>query len=270
MHTILALTKMHERFSKGLVDSPPTYEESVHRWRSTALFQARLATQRPSQEATEAAAIWVAAILIGTITFGSVESLNPEEIWPLSQSSPITTSWFAMNEGKYRLLPMVQVLRMEAAYQGLFPPQSSQVQRKSSPEAELSILPRCLLELCDLTISADDSNPYHCATAALAASLRVDTISGLLIFWGFVQHVPAQFRKLLQEKDPRALLLLAIWFARLHKMEIWWLQPRTTVEGHAICIYLRRYHGNDRQLQQALHTIRRDHFEMLTLAGSTI
>lgn len=253
MHTILALTMMHERFLYRHADSPPSYEECMHQWRSTAIFNDRISGTQWTPTVPEAVAIWVSGILISTLTFANVQSLDPERNWPFVSSSQSGISWLIMSEGKDQLLPIIQVLRAEVAFQGLFPPQAATSQPRKPTQAELLLLPQCLLELCDLTTAADDSNPYYCAAATLTASAGMDFVSILMIFYSFARNSSARFKSLLLSKDPRALLMLSLWFARLHKIDIWWVKPRATVEGHAICVYLRRHFKGDTRLQQAMN-----------------
>ena len=50
------------------------------------------------------------------------------------------------------------------------------------------------------------------------------------------------YKSLLERKDPRALLILAWWNAKVcHVEECWWIQRRIVLEGRAICRYLRRW-----------------------------
>jgi hypothetical protein len=55
----------------------------------------------------------------------------------------------------------------------------------------------------------------------------------------------------LDDKDPKALLLVVYWYAKLYRGQ-WWLRHRGLIEGQAICMYLDKYHGDDAKLQRML------------------
>ena len=52
------------------------------------------------------------------------------------------------------------------------------------------------------------------------------------------------FKRLIEAKDPRALLLLAWWFWKLESAELWWLTRRAKVEGRAIRVWLEQWWGD--------------------------
>jgi len=197
-------------------------------------------------------------MLISTIAFGHIEATTPEEAWPLTPSSNSDLSWLLIGKGKDQMSMLTEALRTDSQYGSLFPPQAARTMPKSSTQAELSTLPKALIQLCDLDTIPDNNNPYHAAAATFARAINTDYISVLLNFFCFIGNIPQAYKLLLQQKDSRALLLLALWYAKLSKPEIWWLQPRTTLEGHAICIYLRRYYSQDKILQDAMILIWQD------------
>jgi len=248
---------MHDRYLKGQRSLPQPRREALHQYKSIAFFNARLRqTNKPNS--SESAAIWVTAILISTIAFGLIEATTPEEAWPLRPASSSDLSWLLIGKGKDQMSMLTETLRTDSQYQNLFPPQAARTMPKSSTQAELSTLPKALIKLCDLDTTPNNNNPYHAAAATLARAINTDYISILLNFFCFIGNTPQAYKSFLLQKDPRALLLLALWYAKLSKPEIWWLQPRTTLEGHAICIYLRRYYLEDKVLQDAMTMIWQD------------
>ena len=66
-------------------------------------------------------------------------------------------------------------------------------------------------KFCDLDASSNTgSNPYHAATSSLAQSLNSDSMFSIIMnFWSFVSNMRPEYKRLLERKDPRALLLLA-------------------------------------------------------------
>ncbi len=256
MHTLLALTLMHDRHLNGSRNQAQPATEALHHYKSIALFNARLA-QAMQPCPTESAALWVTAILLSTITFCCIVATTPEEAWPLKSPSVSDLSWLSMSEGKTQLSKMTRPLTSEERFHGLIPPSTKGIIPKSSTQSELSGIPTELIKLCKLDTVADNSNPYHAVAATLAKSMKMDFASVLLSFFCLMGNIPPDYKALLKQKDPRALLLLAFWYAKLCEVPLWWLQPRVSLEGHAICIYLRRYHPNV-ELHRVMQVLWRD------------
>lgn len=63
----------------------------------------------------------------------------------------------------------------------------------------------------------------------------------------FTRIVTGQFESLLRDRDPVALLLLYLWYSKA-RQGIWWIELRARVEVPAICLYLRRYHSERRDI----------------------
>lgn len=58
-------------------------------------------------------------------------------------------------------------------------------------------------------------------------------------FLSFPVLMRPQFKALLKEKDARAMLLLAYWYAKVCESQ-WWIKTRAILECTAICRYLER------------------------------
>jgi hypothetical protein len=58
--------------------------------------------------------------------------------------------------------------------------------------------------------------------------------------------IRGNYRNLLLEKDPRALLILGYWFAILCKLNQWWIDDRAKLECRSICMYLE--HNDDHRI----------------------
>lgn len=253
MHSLLALTTMHDRHLQETCNSQPK-TEIFHQYQSIALFNARLA--KPVQPSpAESAALWVTAIIQGTMSFCRVEGRNPEDAWPLKPPSSSDLSWMTMSKGKMQLWKMTQPFTTETRFDGLVPPSTKGIIPKSSTSSELSILPSDLVNICGLDQVANDSNPYHAVAATFAKSLNADYVSAVLSFLVLINNIPQEYKLLLKQKEPVALLLLSCWYAKLCEVELWWIRPRALLEGHAICIYLRRYHQDDARLQNVMREI---------------
>lgn len=87
--------------------------------------------------------------------------------------------------------------------------------------------------------SSDTTSPYHVPLSILAQLFpQRASDRNVSRFLTFVAQLPAPFRRLLERRDPRALLLLAYWHAKVARRPSWWVRRRSVVEGLAICDYL--------------------------------
>jgi hypothetical protein len=59
------------------------------------------------------------------------------------------------------------------------------------------------------------------------------------------------FLHLLEAKDPLAMLLLSLWYAKTSEFQ-WWLSRRAALECQAICIYLETHHSDKREIVDLL------------------
>lgn len=60
-----------------------------------------------------------------------------------------------------------------------------------------------------------------------------------MCFLSFISNLRPGYKKLLELKDPRALLFLAWWNVKVSQVEeCWWTWRRAVLEGRAICRYL--------------------------------
>ena len=67
----------------------------------------------------------------------------------------------------------------------------------------------------------------------------------------FLSCMPQSFKVLLRRKDPRTLLLLMLWYQKAGRA-VWWIDMRSRIERQAICLYLRRYHSDNADIQELL------------------
>lgn len=84
-------------------------------------------------------------------------------------------------------------------------------------------------------------DPYHTASSILVRLLPIQcTHATIMYFLSFMGHMDPAYRQLLHEKDPKAMLLLAWWFAKMLEYGVWWLARRARLECRAICIWLQQ------------------------------
>jgi hypothetical protein len=121
------------------------------------------------------------------------------------------------------------------------------------PQVGIDGIPPALLRLCHLNDSSTaETNPYLGAVHGLAQveNIPLDQLipSRLMTFTRHLQH---SFKAMLQDKDPVALLLLALWYSKAGQF-VWWIYQGAAVEGQSICLYLQRYHQETIEIQDLL------------------
>ena len=97
-----------------------------------------------------------------------------------------------------------------------------------------------LAELCGIdTDSIAGNNPYLTAVQLIVQLEAVEpSVNHLSKFLSFLREMTPQYATLITAKDPRALLLLSYWLAKMCKIDCWWCIRRARVEYQAIFQYL--------------------------------
>ncbi|MCJ1435841.1 hypothetical protein MMC27_005217 [Xylographa pallens] len=244
LHIVLTLTLSHDQY----LSNEPSVELSAaiafHWARGAALLNRKLSDGiKPS----ERDALWACAGLLGALGFSSIRAKTPEEAWPLNRSSPSDLDWLKMSEGKKALWQISDPTRADSLFSSLTPWFKQFRSFASSSGLGLQNLPPELIHFCesDSTILQDNS-AYLPSLSFLAhtANMECNTHS-LGMFLSFFGRMHPDFRQLAERKDPRALLLLAYWYAKVSRCQQWWLWRRANMECQAICMYLRKCHGDD-------------------------
>ncbi|PGH14750.1 hypothetical protein AJ80_05794 [Polytolypa hystricis UAMH7299] len=244
MHIVLAMTLMHDRHISPSPDRKPSPAESYHCYQGTALFNSALS--QPIQP-SERDALWGAAALLGAIAFSWVEARTPDEAWPLKASSPADLDWLKLTDGKREVYKITNPARLDSVFHTLFKPTGDFL--PCDPRGtDLKNIPDEFIKLYELDHPSSGTqtanNPYHAAVCTLANLFNLEcNRSTILEFLSFVTHMCTDLKQLLEAKDPRALLLLAHWYAKLCNYQQWWIWRRAVLECQAICIYLERYRG---------------------------
>ena len=241
-HALLTLILMHDRH---LLPTPMTRlsaAEAYHWQHAITLFNAKLSSGRI--DASEGDAVWATAVLIGIVTLCHIEATTVEETWPVAAPSSLDLNWLRMSDGKKEIWNLAGLEKTGSVLQpgGLLgstpqlPSQSSSQDFRSLPTELLHLL--ALNSIC--SSPTPTSNPYYAATSALAQCLRIDRGKPIIVcFLTFITNLQRVFKKLLELKDPRALLILAWLYAEVSQVEeCWWTRRRAVLEGRAICRYL--------------------------------
>lgn len=250
MHALRAITEMHDRC---LVVSHTTRQSQseVHHWsRAVTLFNQALSTKIHPDDRD---AIFATASLLGIASVASFDLNSSNDAWPLKQSQPADLSWMGMCRGKKALYDLIDPMRADS----IFRPLLESLRLAQTPECGIEGIPPEFVQLYGLeTSSTAESSPYYAALRALVPLLRMqcsdDTIAN---YFAFILYLPLQFDVLLARKDPRALLLLAYWYAKVCHSQ-WWLARRATLECQATCLYLEKYHSDEKVILQLLQVPR--------------
>lgn len=236
--------------------APPSKAELAHFTRGTALFSTKLSGPLTPSEKD---AIWAAATLLGTSTLAGVDALSPEQAWPLRKPSEGDLDWLRMYDGKREVWRIAEPTRPDCCLRLRSQEVEAVCQEMSTAEPGLERLPAELCRLLGLHGRVGlVSNPYR-SSAGILNNLMATKSSrtSILAFLSFVTLMQADFRQLVVDKDPYALILLAYWFAEFSQHHAWFVWRRSVLECQAICLYLARHHGGIDHLDAILEHPRR-------------
>lgn len=219
--------------------------ESYHWSQCTTLFNKWL-SQTIKEEDKDP--IWATTGSLSVLAFASMNASTTREAWPLGPDDSSDLEWLRLGAGKMSLWHIVDPLRPGSAFRAMM---KTLVQmRKPLPEKGTRGVLKYLARLCRLNEnSTQASSPYFNVVHSTSRLLKIpaeDTTLGDTLMVS--NHMHDEFEILLQDKDPIALLLLALWYARARRV-IWWIDFRARYELPAICNYLLRYHGANADVQ---------------------
>jgi hypothetical protein len=239
---------LHDRYLSGklCVD-----EATARHWlQGTSMFKEVLS--KPIANGSRDA-LWASAALLGCIQFAGIDARTPEEAWPLKPYCPTDLDWLKMSDGKKAVFKIADPLRPDSVFRTMKVDNSWCYRPINYDRENLMNVTRDFADLFSLgPNSTGENNPYHLAALAQARTIGVDCTQDTLIeFMSFIGQVKPELMALLHRKDPKALLLVVCWYAKVYKYQ-WWIQRRGLLEGRAICIYLDRYHGDDSRIQRLL------------------
>lgn len=247
---------MHDRHLISSPPHPPSTAELAHFTRGTALFNMKLSGPLTPSEKD---AIWAAATLLGSSTLAGDDALSPEQAWPLRKSSQSDLDWLRMYDGKREIWRIADPTRPNCCLRLLSQEVDMVHQKMSMAEPGLKQLPG---ELCRLLGPHGhinlQTNSYRFSANILNNLMAMKSSeTSILAFLTFITLMEADFRQLLVDKDPYALILLAYWFAEFSQHHAWFVWRRSILECQAICLYLTRYHGDIDHLNTILEHPRR-------------
>ncbi|KAF6792617.1 C6 finger domain-containing protein [Colletotrichum sojae] len=253
VHIILATTHLHDT-STNLSCPPSSNAAFAYHWyRGVSMLHRKLS--RPVAP-SERDALWVAAALVGVSSFANVAG-SPAESWPLRPESPSDLDWMKLSDGKKQVWKLTDPRRVGGAFRDVADDLYARFMAPGTPPAAEggeriayleTHLPDGFVELYDLRETPPEENPYWTAAEALASCWGVptgpSTREAVVPFLGFITRLDPRFRRLLERRDERAMLMLAYWHARVCDRRFWWMWRRAVLETRAICEFLeRRWRG---------------------------
>lgn len=232
LHSIVAITLLHDRAISG---SRSTSTESYHLSHAAAKFNQKLSSTITNEDKD---ALWATAVYMCTASVFNIDTTDPGEAWPL-KTSQNDLKWLNLQAGLRVIWSISELQRQDGAFAYVGECVDDNCVFPRLPEPGIVGLPPLLVELCDLDEWSNASNsPYHAAVRCLSWLLPIEcTFTNVLSFMTFAGSMTKWYRDHLQQKDPRALLLLGIWYSRMFNSS-WWMIPRATVEAQAIYRYL--------------------------------
>ncbi|KAF7885441.1 uncharacterized protein EAF02_003950 [Botrytis sinoallii] len=251
MHALQTLTACHDRYLTlhHATSSRRTSTEAYHLSRAASLFNQKLCAPIANNDKD---ALWATAALLGIVAVSSIEASSPYEAWPLTSSADTDLDWLRMSESKTVIFELTNPMRKDSIFHVLSIDYNN-AHYKRDGNLDLSSLPTHFMELFDLDeYSTVINNPYYLTLISLQRIINIEcNRSAMLSFLGFLTSISPQYKILLKMKDPKALLLLSYWYAKVWRI-VWWVERRAILECQAICIYLDRYHSDDLLIQELL------------------
>lgn len=245
---------MHENLSNKAFE--PHRSLAFHWYHGTALFHQMLskASTSPILSSSERDTLWVSAAMLGTAAFAYLGSLDPCDAWPLKEYSSTDLDWLKMGHGKKAVWEIADPTRPDSLFTKMTAYQTRDPPPNGSSPIRPHALPALFYSVFNLGPSSTaDNNPYHVACALISQLLPVGPKpENVHHFFSFLSQIDTRFQMLLQDKDPRAMILLLYWMCKMVTYPMWWTRRRCLYEGLAIGIYIERHCGDDPELMQLI------------------
>ncbi|KKY15689.1 putative c6 zinc finger domain-containing protein [Phaeomoniella chlamydospora] len=246
MHALLALSSRHLMHLQPS-QSAHQFAHTHHTHLAISTFQKQLQSQNLKAENMD---IFFGINIIMSIISFSVDSQNPADSWVFQDSPAALESalnWLSIQGHFFYFGKFVQDNISTSMWRDAFyfmdDPKTCanpfpDILTRPGPEG----IHPLLATLCSITSSSDtaESNPYiiplRCITFIVEhqATKNPDSVR---LSWLVARILPS-YRKLLHSKDERALLLFALWLAKVRYLEFWWISGRVRKECAAIVMYL--------------------------------
>ncbi|OAA57686.1 Zn(2)-C6 fungal-type DNA-binding domain protein [Cordyceps fumosorosea ARSEF 2679] len=252
-HIYIGFAQLQEAHNDAVAPGSPRRPSdgatmALHMYHSATMFHqtlAELLPRRRSLSPTERDALWMGASMLATSCFANVDSLDPREVWPLRAGTDLDLAWLRMNQGKDIVWAVADPSRPDSVFRDFYRDAAAAAHL---PSAQSPVRPHALPPLfyAVFDLVGEEGGAYRGAVAYLSqVTDDVVTVEGGARLFAFPMEMGEEMKRLLRERDPRALLLLACWHAKLVEYPAWWVKFRCVVEGLAIAMHLRRRHAAD-------------------------
>ena len=255
MHIVLTLTLLHDRYL-GIDKGSDQLVAIASHWSQGASSLNKRISQGLLPSERDAA--WACAGLLGALAFASIEAETVEEAWPSNPKANI--EWIKMCQGKKEIWKLSDPLRADS----IFAPLREDFLlyhslRNAFNREDLSVLPTELLQLCHITESSTpENNVYFGGLGAMARLSNVDCNSEtLVLFLSLFGCMGEPLTALLAKRDPAAMMILALWYAKVRTYRTWWLAQRAVLELESILRYTREHYADNTKLMDLLQFIER-------------
>lgn len=238
------MAAVHDRY---LETSPKRrcLRESYHWFQCTTLFNKWL-SQNIKEEHKDP--IWAATGTLNILAFSSINASSTNEAWPLGPEDSSDLEWLRLGTGKMKLWSLVEPLRPQSVFRVMC---TTLIQMRTPlPSKGIDGALKDLVQLCEMDAdSTQQNNPYFKVVHGLSRLLTLPegnaSLGNTLMSCNYMHD---EFEVLLRDKDPVALLLLCLWYAKA-RQDKWWIDFRARYEVPAICSYLKQHHGGNRSIQ---------------------
>ena len=183
-------------------------------------------------------ALFSTFMLIGVLSF-SVDEYNPGNSWVFSDA-PDGLNWLMLQGGLRYLIEQTNPWLYRSIWFDSFKQSYDEnVDFHDERPGRVDLHPE-LADLCEIDDTTTvDSNPYHWPLRMLSNMLHLEqSPKNFPKFVPFMGRLLPDYLELLQEKDPRALLIFSWWLALMCSVKNWWLETRIHSECVAICMSL--------------------------------
>jgi len=197
----------------------------------------------------DADAMFATTWLLNAIMFGSIETDRPSDCWPLSLNDS-ALQWLSIQRGIRPMMNATEPWREDSIFKHSFEAFNDLSEKFVDEQPGREGLPPQFADLCGITSeSTVENNHYIAPLRTLIPILGIKcTLENIPRFINFTARIRPGFFELLQERDPRALLLLAYWYGIACSFDQSWSIQRAKTECTAICMFLdntndHRIHG---------------------------
>lgn len=177
-------------------------------------------------------------MMMGVLSFSETE-YKVEDSWVFS-SNPNDLNWLLVQGGLRYLLMYTAPHLCKSIWLEVFQESHDPDGMFDDHRPGREDLHPALADVCEIDeTTTEKSNPYHWILRMLSPMLRLASIkTNFPKLCTFMGRLEPEFTNLLLAKDPRAMLLLCYWLAKMSENQDWWVYQRVHVECTAICIYL--------------------------------